>query len=164
MNTISSATKHPTPAAGRRPKQEKSNSYSAVILSIFHVDFIEQIKAYLGGFVLGKCLKLDGSSVRQYITCYTNSWILQRGDEQSKYWACKTCGIISQSGWSGPQYILRGQLGDCHVYMSAGGRMYIDDSLASELDFSPWPDTLLERIAVRDEPQDGQCFAIERSG
>ncbi|MGI6124793.1 MAG: hypothetical protein ACOYIG_11540, partial [Acetivibrionales bacterium] len=34
VNTISSATKHPTPAAGRRPKQEKSNSYSAVILGI----------------------------------------------------------------------------------------------------------------------------------
>jgi hypothetical protein len=35
VNTISSATKHPTPAAGRRPKQEKSNSYSAVILGRF---------------------------------------------------------------------------------------------------------------------------------
>jgi hypothetical protein len=132
-------------------------------LSIFNVDFIQQIKPYLDGFVIGKCFGPDGRLLQEYVTCYSRHWILQRGDKQSEYWICKACEVIYQSGWSGPQYTLRGYLTDARIYMSSGGRMYIDDKIASKLDFSPWPDVVLKRIKVCDKPQDGLMFSIDKN-
>jgi hypothetical protein len=130
-------------------------------INIFHVNFIEQLYDYLSEYTIGRCLDKSGKVISDYVTCYGKSYILVRGDKKSKYWTCKTCGAIAQSGWSGPQYVLRSYLSDSRIYQDASCRMFIDEELASQLDFSPWPDAELEPIAIRDEPIDGQVLPID---
>lgn len=145
------------------PRHAITGSVWDIGVYIFHVDFIEQIKPYLGGYVLGKCYNEKNNLIKRYVTYYSRDYIVVRGNKQSKYWVCKTCGAVSSSGWHGMQYTLREYLGDSLIYQTVSCSMFIDEDLALELDFSPWPDVVLEPIAIRDEPMDGRCLPCDKS-
>ena len=132
-------------------------------VKIFHIDFIEQIKPYLAHYVLGKCYDEKNKLIKQYVTCYGRDYIVARGNKQSNYYVCKSCGAVSSSGWHGMQYTLREYLSDPLIYQNVSCSMFIDDDLALKLDFSAWPDAVLEPIAIKDEPMDGQCLPCDKS-
>ena len=123
---------------------------------IFHKDFIDQIGSHLASFVTGKCLLPNGTVINDYVTCYTNQWIVKRGGKGSVYRECQTCGAIYPSGEVGPQYTLRAYLSGAPIHQDAITSLYLDEDLAMELDFSPWPDAELDPIAVRDVPIDNR--------
>jgi hypothetical protein len=127
-------------------------------ISIYHTDFIAQIRKYMDKFSIGKCHLPNGRVVEEYITCYTDTYIVERGDKQSEYDICDKCGSIAPAGWSGRQYTLRSYLTDEDAF----NELYIDGELALQLDFSPWPDADLETIDVRNEPMDGQKLPCDK--
>ena len=113
-------------------------------------------------FSIGKCHLPNGQIIEEYVTCYTNTYIIERGDARSQYEICDTCGSITPIGWRGRQYTLRSYLTDAVVYEDAFNNLYIDEELALQLDFSPWPDADLETIEVREEPMDGQKLPCDK--
>ncbi len=125
-------------------------------IEVFDRAFLAQLGEHLSGFVVGRCLDDGGNIIEKYATCYTAHYIIERGNRNSRYWICGTCGSISPDGWYGKQYTLAEYLDDRLVYQDASGTMYIDEELALELDFSPWPDADLTTIPVRDKPIDGK--------
>lgn len=120
---------------------------------IFHLDFIEQIKPYMKGFVFGKCYLPDRTIVKEYVTCYTKDFVILRGAPGSSYIQCEQCKTVVGSP-KGPAYVLRSSLKDHRVYQDAIQSLYIDEELAMSIDFSRWPRTELEQIAIRDRPID----------
>lgn len=143
------------------PNYQISGSIWWIGLSIFHKDFLVQIKRHLEQFVMGECFDEHGKKYEYYLTCYTNSYIVIRGNKESKYNICEKCGLVEQNGWHGKQYTLSQYLSDAMVYMDVGGSMYIDEMLAHTIDFSAWPDVELKPIAVYDKPRDGRCLPID---
>ena len=129
-------------------------------VKIFHKDFINQILPYLNAFVCGKTLGPDGKVIDEYVTCYTNKRIVVRGGKGSEYNTCDECGTWSK-GFVEPQYVLRDYLTDARIYQDRHSSLIIDEKLANELDFSPWPDADLEPIAIVDEPLDKQHLPFD---
>jgi len=125
-------------------------------INIFHTKFIEIIKEYLTDNVLGKCHNTKGNIIDEYLTCYSNKIIVVRGDKKRKYRVCPECGSILSHAPRRKKYILNTYLSDARIYQDGISYMYIDEELAMNIDFSPWPDAELEPIEVRDEPLDGQ--------
>lgn len=142
----------------KRPDHRITGGVAFAGVRTFHRDFIEQIRGHLCGVVLGECFEPTGKIIEEYVTCYNNrnDWVLVRGNRKSEYRTCPTCDAIWPNGWEGSQYVLRSYLTDARVYMNNFSSMFLDEDLAIELDFSPWPDAELEPIAIRDEPIDGQ--------
>lgn len=123
---------------------------------IYNKMFIDQIKEYIGDFTIGKCFSTDDELVDEYVTLYSKRYILIRGNKKSKYETCKKCGTVSSPYWYGRRYVLRSYLTESRVYQSPFNDLCIDEELALEIDFSPWPDVNLETIEIRDEPMDEQ--------
>lgn len=124
------------------------------IAAIHHVDFINQIRTKMDGFVFGKCYLPDKTLVEEYVTCYSKDVIVIRGAYGSKYIQCVDCKSIVSA--KEPIYVLERYLTGASVYQDAIQGLYIDGNLAMELDFSPWPDLELEPIPIRDKPVDKQ--------
>ena len=124
---------------------------------IFHRELIRQIFDYLTNeFVLGKCFDENNNHVEEYVTCYTRSPIVMRGNERSEYRTCSICKAIWPNGWEGKQYTLRSYLSNARIYQNYSSAMFIDEALCEQLDLSLWNDVDLKTIAIRDEPLDGQ--------
>lgn len=130
-------------------------------LCIYHVDFISQIKNYLDeyGFIFGKCLDNSGNVVKEYVTCYNSYYIVQRGNEKTKYKHCKNCNTLYElEWWHGRQYLIKDSLKEQKIVQEAGCDLYIEEKLFKSLDFSKWRDAAFEKIVVLDEPEDGQVL------
>lgn len=125
-------------------------------LKIYHKEFIDQIRDYLGDFTIGKCVLDDGSVLEDFMTLYSRRYILIRGNKKSKYRTCQECGTVMPIGWYGRQYALRSYLTSSRVYQNPFNGLCIDEELALQIDFSPWPDADLQTIEIRDEPMDEQ--------
>jgi len=126
-------------------------------ISIFHRDFIEQLYHHLPStFILGKCFDANNRIIKEYCTAYCKNRIMIRGDQQSTYCVCPSCGAIWAHGWKGPQYTLEAYLTEADIYQDYYSSIFIEENLAFELDFSPWPDAELIPITIRKEPIDGQ--------
>jgi hypothetical protein len=121
---------------------------------VYHVDFINQIRPYMEGFVFGKCFLADGSLVKDYVTCYSKDFIVIRGALGSKYIECAECGNVVDHPAKEPQYVLRRYLKGKKVYQSVTQCLFLDEELAMKLDFSPWVKTELEPIPICDKPVD----------
>jgi len=138
----------------KTPKQKMICSGVAFSMGrIFHLDFIEQIKPYMKRFVFGKCYLPDRTIVKEYVTCYTKDFVILRGAPGSSYIQCEQCKTVVGSP-KDPVYVLRSSLKDRRVYQDAIQSLYIDEELALNIDFSRWPRTELEQIAIRDRPID----------
>jgi len=120
---------------------------------LFHINFIDQIRSYMEGFIFGKCFLSDGSQLNNYVTCYSKDTILIRGSQGTVYNECSQCMSVSCTPKE-PRYTLKMYLKGCGVYQDAIHTLYLDESLVDKIDFSPWPDVVLEPIEVRDEPVD----------
>lgn len=142
----------------RRPPGKITGGIWWTAVDVFHIGFVAQIHDHLTEFVFGKCYDAKGSLIEDYVTCYTNQHIMQRGAPDTLYRTCNTCGTTWPSGYVGPQYILRHTLTGAKVYQNCSSRMYLDEALCYQLDFSPWPDVDLEPIEIRDEPLDGKVL------
>lgn len=125
-------------------------------IKIYHREFINQISEYLRDFTLGKCVLSDGRILDDYVTQYSRRYILIRGNKHSKYVVCDNCGTVRPHGWYGRQYVLRSYLTESRIYQTPFNQLCIDEELAMQIDFSPWPDADLETIEIRDEPMDEQ--------
>ena len=139
----------------KTPKQNLICSGVAFSLGrIFHLDFIEQIKPYMEGFVFGACYLPDKTLVKDYVTCYSKDFIVVRGAYGSKYIQCQACGSVVGHPAKEPKYVLNDCLRGRKVFQNAIQLLYIDEDLAMKLDFSPWVKTELEPIPICDKPVD----------
>ena len=128
---------------------------------IFHRKFIEQIEIYLKNFILGKCFEKNGKLIDDFATCYSKKCVVVRGNENNEYRICKACGSIVQVGWEGRLYVLRSYLTNEKIYQDYFCDMYIEENLASQINFTFWPDTELRPIEIFDEPIDGRHFPCD---
>lgn len=127
-------------------------------VKVFRKDFIDHISQYLSEFIVGRCFWSDGTVIDDHVTCYSDSYLVVRGNTKSKYYVCSTCGIIlSQLGRS-PTYVLRRHLGNPLVYQNGFGGFLLDEEFALGIDWSPWPDVCLDAVGIRDTPIDGQIL------
>ena len=126
-------------------------------ISVFHVGLIDQLRPYLAGCAFGKCLDAEGNLIEDYVTCYSQTYIVLRGGKKSKYWICQTCGSISSQLGQDRPYLLRRQLTEAQVYQNAHCFMYVTEQLARQIDWSPWRRWVsLDPVQIRDVPIDGQ--------
>jgi hypothetical protein len=133
-------------------------------LKLFHINFIMQIKDKLKDFVLGECYDTSGNRIPEYVTCYSDKYVIIRGTDKSRYKICPECGTVSPMGWYAPPYIWRKYLSEEQVYQTSSCVMLLDEELALNLDFSPWKGLMeFDLIPVRDEPIDGQHLPIDGS-
>jgi len=121
--------------------------------TLFHIQFIEQIRSYMDDYVFGKCYLPDGSLIKEYVTCYKKDFIVIRGTCGTEYYECLECRSVG-SIVEGPKYVLRSYLKEKKIHQDSIQHLYIDESVINSIDFSPWPDVVLEPIEVRDEPVD----------
>jgi len=122
-------------------------------IAVFSVDLLAHLRPYLEGFVLGRCLRSDGSVIPSHATCYTRHTLLLHGDQDTKYWTCTTCGLAwSYTPFRAARYVLRGDLSGAVVYQDDACDLYIADTIARRIDWSRWPDLELEWVEIRDEP------------
>ena len=130
-------------------------------LHIFHIKFIEQIRSYVDeyGFLVGKCFDNEKGLVPEYVTCYSPYYVIQRGNKDTGYRICETCGLIIQKQWwHGRQYLLKNTLEDQKIVQGERGSLYLDRDLRLSLDFDLWDDWDFEEVEILDEPEDGQNF------
>ena len=139
---------------GLPPKKYLREGVSNSRADIYHIDFINQIRLYMDGFVFGKCFLPDGTVVKDYVTCYSKDFIVIRGAIGSSYIECAECGNIVGHPAKEPRYVLRRYLKERKVYQDAIMSLYLDEDLAMKLDFSPWVKTELEPIPICDKPVD----------
>jgi len=133
-------------------------------VKIWHQAFLDQIRNYMGHFVFGQCVLSDGTTVSDYATCYCRKSVLIRGNRQSRYRKCQSCGSIQSSVKPGPQYVLSCYLDGSDVYQDAAGDLYFTEKAAEIFHFKGWEVRAnyysycltFETLAVRDEPIDGQ--------
>ncbi len=128
-------------------------------ISIYHVDFIAQIEPLIRnyGYCMGECTDPQGDTVPDYVSCYTDKYVVQRGNEKTKYSICPECGSVKQAEWwHGRQYLLKSDIQDRKILLNASGSMYIADDLHKNLDYSRWRDATFEKILILDEPEDGR--------
>ena len=130
-------------------------------LRLFHVDFINQIRACFTGCIFGKCYGPDGNLVKDYVTCYSKDYIVVRGVEGSKYKICPECGVVDSIPGLAPHYIPRFYLTESRVYMDSSYDMYLDEDLALGLDLSRWKEYEFDTIPIRDDVLDGQHLPID---
>lgn len=117
---------------------------------LYHINFIDQIRSYMTQFVFGKCYLPDGSLVKNYVTCYSKNTIVIRGKKGARYYQCNECKSVT-GPLNPPHYTLHMYLDGSGVYQDAIQTLYLDEWLVDEIDFSPWPDMILEPIEVKDE-------------
>lgn len=133
-----------------------------VHIDLYHKRFLDQIKNHLDGFIMGKCFDKKGRCLENYMTCYTIHRIKTRGiyipPSQFRYKRCDTCGNLGGISSVGApiQYTLQQYLSDRKVYFDNYGHFYLVEELASQIDFTPWPDAVLEPILIKDKPEPGQ--------
>lgn len=124
-------------------------------IEIFHRNFVEIIDEYLNSFVIGKCFDATGKEIKEYLTIYTNKWIVIRGEQGSDYRICNRCASISR-GFVGKYYTLKDYVNEGHVFQDRYSCLYIDEVVKDKLDLSPWPDAVLEPVPVLEDPLDDQ--------
>jgi hypothetical protein len=126
---------------------------------VYHRDFIAQIFDHMKGFAFGKCYSETGDLIPELVTVYSKEYIISRGNQNSGYRVCDTCGNVNTYAISGKIYVLRKQLCEGKkVYSSANSFLFISDDLLDKLDFSQWKYAKLDKVLIRDKSIDGQHF------
>jgi len=128
---------------------------------IFRKDLMETIRPHLQGFAFGRCFVAGGSQEIEYVTCYCPRYIILRGNRQSRYSTCPSCGTILSTLGNAPEYVLDYQLEGCSAYQDAMGYIYFAEEVLIQLDLSDWYDTYLEAVPIATEPSDGQPMRIK---
>jgi hypothetical protein len=127
---------------------------------VYRRDFVEQICGHLADYALGKCLTPEGEMLNEYVTLYLRHCVTMRGDRQTVYKPCRSCGSV----WSDlvmvfpgrPAYLLRHQLTGGLVYQARSSFLFLAEELVDRIDWSPFPDARLDAVEVRDTPLDGR--------
>jgi uncharacterized C2H2 Zn-finger protein len=132
-------------------------------ISIYHRDFIYRIREYLPEteFALGRCFDIEGRLIEDYITCYSRKYLIVRSGPGSEFKLCPECNNVRRMRYAPPyEYIPRFYLTDARIYMKANCRLFIDEELALQLDYSPWP-VKFQSYRVLDKAIDGQRLPID---
>ena len=129
-------------------------------ITVWRRDFLNLISSYLEGFTIGKCWLSDGTEIEQYATCYGPTYIIIRGNKNSRYDICTGCGTIKSIIPPGPEYVLLNNLDERKVYQDAECRIYLSEDIAFQFDFDNWGEDKafigLNAVSVREYPADGQ--------
>lgn len=129
---------------------------------VYRVDFVHELRDYLGDHVVGKCVDENGEDINEYVTMYTRTCVLMRGDSKTTYKVCNWCGSV----WTDlvmvfpgrPAYLLRHQLTRMMVYQDHDGIIFAEDEIVNRIDWRRFPDIRPAQIEVRDTPLDGRCL------
>ena len=130
-------------------------------LTVYHNDFIDQIKQCMPDFVFGKCYDRKDRLISNYVTCYSPHTIVIHGiyvreGKVSKFVECPVCHQLTGCGSTAEiHYVLESELSDQLVYQDGYGDLYLDTALADQVDFSPWPDAVFNSVIVKDRPEPG---------
>ena len=130
-------------------------------ITIWRRDFLGILSEYMDGFIFGDVYLSDGTFLEDYATCYSKDYIILRGNIQSRYYRCSTCGTVTSKVKPGPQYVLRRYIKDSLVYQDAYCRMFLTEEIARSLNMDDFENVGLEPILVRDIPPDGLSFEMQ---
>ncbi len=139
-------------------RNDIAGAVDKVGICIYHRDFIAQIFDYMKDFGFGKCYTEAGDLIPELVTVYSKEYIILRGNKNSDYRICDTCGTVNTYATSGKKYILRYQIKDWKQVYGEGGYLYIADELVPNLDLSQWKYAKLDKVLIRDKPIDGRHF------
>ena len=129
-------------------------STSLLVIGFMHRRLLRRIGEHMTGFAFGDVWDLTGEKLDNHRTLYSARPIIIRGSADSEIRQCVICGEI-YCIQKGDRYVLRHDLGDRHVFQDASSTAYVDEWLASRVDFSEFKDLQLYPIPVRDYPEDG---------
>lgn len=124
-------------------------------VSMFHTDFIAQIRPYMKRFVFGRCFTNTGALIPEYLTAYCDLWIVTHS-QNTKYFRCEHCGIRDSSVVGRAGYVLRTDLGGESVWANSSGQLFLAERLVNEIDWSQFPDVRFYRFKVLDKHPKGQ--------
>ena len=156
-------SRHPQPVEivlANPPEGQTSARVETTGVTIWRRDFLGVISRHVDQFVLGRCLLTDGTVLDDYATCYTNKYIVVRGNRQSRYQVCADCGVVTSEVKPGPEYVLARDVTDGEVYQDAQCRIFLSEAVAWAYDFDNWGQdaafVALKAVSIRDTPADGQ--------
>lgn len=129
-------------------------------VTIWRREVVEMVAEHLRDLAFGRCFLADGSELSRYVTCYSRDCVVIRGNRYSRYQTCPDCGTIVSHVKPGPQYLLRGDVGEGKVCQDAFCRLILPEAVVlSQPDLDGWdgdpycPELVaLEPLYVRDEP------------
>lgn len=130
------------------------DSVSGAVIGVIHRRLLERLAEHLSGFALGQVYDETNTSLEDYRTFYSAHIIRPRGSAQSGLEQCPICGTILYIA-KGTPYILRHQVGSQHVYHDGICSTYIDEWLASQINWKEFKDLRLHPFPVKDHPEDG---------
>lgn len=127
-------------------------------VTIWRKDFIDSFLEYLSSHILGKCYLPDGQVIEEYVTCYSNQYVVARGGKNSSYRICSLCGTIISNVKPGPSYILERYIYDKNICQDALCGLFICEDVLFPYDPDKWMSIVPGCISVRKEPVDGQVL------
>lgn len=154
-------TQYPRPldvVLSSEPQEQVLDRIETTQITIFRRDFIDALSNHLTGFVLGGCLLSDGSLIEGYCTCYSPSYVLLRGNRQSRYAICPECGAIISELGNSPKYVLERDITESLIYQDVRCQLLLADQVIEGLDTDEWLDFYVDGVSVRESPADGQTL------
>jgi hypothetical protein len=142
------------------PRTWTSGGCFRVGIPIYRADFAAIVQREVPEFIAGRCLLPDSSVVEDYVTLYSPTWLLMRGDEQTTTRVCQLCGSV----WTDlvmvfpgrPAYLLRHQLTGASIYQGRSGPLFMVKELVDTIDWRQFSDMRRQRVDIRDTPLDGR--------
>lgn len=126
-------------------------------LKIIDAELFSAIERFIGVHIsVGRCYFPTGVPDPKYLSYYTSGYLVVRGGPSSKYWKCPRCGSLASSVAPRERYLLhRDCLGELACFDSAGS-IFLRSDVAEQVGWERWPDIMLDRVRVREEPIDGR--------
>jgi len=150
--------RYPAPADVMIERSPNEDQTSVLIettnITIWKKDFVEKLSLYRDGFAIGKCFTSDGRILDDYVTCYLRKCITIRGNKQSRYQLCQSCGAIISNVEPGPKYVLEKELDGSRIYQDALCRFYVTEDVVDDFD-EPQEDLAFNAVSVRNTPAEG---------
>jgi len=127
-------------------------------LPLYRSTFVQQFPSEFRRFAIGRVLTVDGGVISEYVSAYSRTSVLLRGDDRVTTKVCPLCSSV----WSDlvmvfpdrPAYLLRHQLTNAQLHQGRGSELYITEELAAQVEWSQFPDVQLLRVDVRNTPLD----------
>lgn len=136
------------------PRRRSIGLISFMALGIIHARLLDVLSKHMDDFAFGDVYNERDEVVRDYRTFYSSTYIEPRGQSGSTWRTCPGCSRVMYS-WKGEPYVLSKDLDDRHVYHDVICSVYVDEYLASAIDWRKFKDLKLVPFPVLDRPLDG---------
>lgn len=148
--SIFPSVKHLHPQLKSIPKDMTTGIVFFYKMSIHCKSLIKLLGPLPENVICGPCYGCDKKLIPTHELCFSHSYLPVFSDEGTKYYDCFTCKKrYTFVHPNSPKYVSDEFLDDRQVYMDQFGGFLISDRLADKLDFSGFPDLILNKIEIR---------------